>query len=420
MPDPTPDAGIDTIVAALNRQANDQRRSVSEYANLTPRQGSAGTPPRLLSDIGFQVSVQVSYLNAHPAHVLPPEDEEPRTIRQLVVCAYGLELDRARILSRRNRTVRTRRGSETGMAPHPENDAVLVSAGLDARTHSVEKKRVTQTNMTTRGSGPAYHYLIDRLGNISIGPALDYQTAAVPDRSPDGVFIGLEGALGITRANFTSGNVRTYFELPYTDIQIDVLVVLLAKLYTAFSEIPRPFNNLAGLGTLATLYTAGSVIPENQLLNFSNGAWRQRADRSFDYYRTDNEPLSALIASEGAYNLATDVFRTSEAPRAVAAREEARVAIGQIDTAGRQSLALGAYLSLAAPERSSDMQGQSRRELFVLRERAAHSQAAQTGEQSGGLGRGSRELRRVEPLVSNFEPHVYDYDRGVWGDGRLY
>jgi hypothetical protein len=420
MPDPSPAAGIDSIVAALSRRSNDQRRTVTQYANLEPRVGNTGTPPRLLSDIGFQETIQFSYLNAHPAHVIPPDDEEPRTIRQIVVCAYGLELDRRRFTSRQNRTIRTQRQAPHGVAPHPDDANVLVSAELDDFTNSAEKQAVTPQNMTTRGAGPAYHFLIDRLGNISVGPALDYKTTTIPARHDDAIFVGLEGALGILRADYLRGLVREYFELPYTDPQIDTLVVLLAKLYVAFPEIRRNFDNTATPGVLATVYTAGQTLAVDKLLNFSNGAWRNQTKSPFQYYRTDDEPMLVQIDTEGSYDLATEIFRTAEAPRALAARDEARVAIGQLDTAGQTAIAMGAYLRLAAPERSSDMQGQSRRELFVSRERMAHSEAAQTGVRAATTNRGAQTVTPIFPQVSNFEPHVYDYSRGVWGDGTPY
>lgn len=420
MPDNVPAAGVDAIVAALNRRASDQRRTITQYANLEGRVGNTGTPPRLMSDIGFKESSQFSYLNAHPAHVIPPDDDEPRTIRQIVICAYGLNLDR-RVFASRNRTIRSARGSnQAGVAPHPDNDSILIPAALDAATHSSQKQSVVVDNMTTRGSGPAYHYLVDRLGNVSVGPPLDYQTTTVPARHEDAIFVGVEGALGISRDNFRRSRSDQYFELPLTDDQVDSVVILLAKLYAAFPEVRNNFDNIATPGVLASLYTAAPTLPPERLLNFSNNAWRNQTLSPFQYYRTDNEPLLAQIDAEGAFNLATEVFRTAEAPRALAARDQARVAISQVDTMGRSSLVQGAYLSLAAPERSVDMQGQSRRELFVSRERAAHNAASQTGQEAGSVSRGSTSVTPVHPQITQFEPHVYDYTAGIWGDGKHY
>lgn len=421
MPDPSPAAGVDSIVAALSRRSNDQRRTVTQYANLEPRVGNTGTPPRLLSDIGFLTDSQFGYIQTHPSHIIPPDDDEPRTIRQIVICAYGLALDRRRIVSRRNRTIRTQGSAgQSGLAPHPDDASVLISADLDTWTVSAEKETAVVNNQTTRGPGPAYHFLINRIGSMVVGPALDYRTVAVPARNEDSIFVGMEGALGISLDNFRSGRTDQYFELPFTDEQVNTLVVLLAKLYTAFPEIRRNFDNIATPGVLASVYTAAPVLPAEKLLNFSNNAWRRQTISPFQYYRTDDEPLLAQIDAEGAFNLATEVFRTEEAPRALAARDAARVAIGLVDTMGESSLVQGGYLSLAAPERSVDMQGQSRRELFVSRERAAHSAAAQTGERAGNLSRGSRNVRPILPEISGFEPHVYDYVAGIWGDGKHY
>lgn len=422
MPDNVPAAGVDAIVAALGRRANDQRRTITQYANLEGRVGNTGTPPRLLSDIGFKETSQFGYVNAHPSHLIPPDDEEPRTIRQIVLCAYGLTFDRRRILSRRSRVRTASSGPDTpGLTRSLANTDILISAALDdLSNYSQEKNLAVVTNMTTRGAGPAYHCLIDRFGNVSVGPALDYQTTAVPARREDAIFVGLEGALGISFEDFNRGERQQYFELPYTDEQVDSVIILLAKLYTAFPEIRRNFDNVASPGVLASVYTAQPVLPPEKLLNFSNNRWRDQTLSPFQYYRTDDEPLLAQADAEGAYNLATDIFRTAEAPRAVATRDQARVAISTVDTMGASSLVQGAYLSLASPERSADMQGQARRELFTTRQRAAHNAAAQTGNRAGNLSRGNQNVRPISPEISNFEPHVYDYAGGLWGDGKLY
>lgn len=410
----------DVLSASLTALANDRRRTVTQYANIEPRPGEADAPRRLLSDIGFPEATQFSYVNAHPSHVIPPQDEEPRTIRQFVIKPYGLSLDLARF-NGRNRNIRTTRGANvTGVAAHPDDDTILISAELAEDTYSAQKNEVVIRNMTTRRSGPAYHFLIDRRGGLSVGPGLDYATSVNAARSEDGVFIGMEGALGLSRTNFAGRHASQSFELPYTAAQIEVLVILLAKLQTAFPEVRLQFQNDASPGVLTCVYEPAQGLTLDQQLNFTNERWQTSTVSPFEYSATDDAVIAASVSLEGAYDLATEVFRTAEAPRAIAARDAARVAIGQIDTAGRVSVAMGAYVYLASPERANSMEGQSRRELFVTRERASHQDANSAGQQSSTVTNGTQSVTPIHPTISNAEPHVYDYDSGIWGDGAVY
>jgi hypothetical protein len=338
-----------------------------------------------------------------------------------VIWPYGLSLDLTRFRGR-NRNIRTTRGpGNTGVAAHPDNDSVIISAELDVDTYSAEKNAVVFRNMTTRHSGPAYHFLLDRKGGLSVGPGLDYATSVVPTRSEDSVFIGIEGALGLLREDFVSRVASTYFELPYTAAQIEVLTILFAKLKTALPEIPLRTQNDAVAGVLALVYEPVEVLPLDKQLNFTNELWKSSTTSSpFEYEATDDSNIENNVEAEGSYDLAREVFRTAEAPRAVAARDAARVAIGQVDTTGRTAVALGAYISVASPERANAMEGQSRRELFFTRQRAAHQAADEAGQHASSTTADSQAISLIRPRVSNAEPHVYDYDRGVWGDGESY
>lgn len=410
----------DVLSASLAALANDRRRTITQYANIAPRPGENETPQRLLSDIGFPEATQFAYVNVHASHVIPPQDEEPRTIRQFVVKPYGLSLDLARF-DGSNRNIRTTRGAAvTGVAEHPDDATILISAELEQDTYSAQKNAAVFRNMTTRRSGPAYHFLIDRRGGLSVGPGLDYATSVNPARSDDGVFIGMEGALGLSRENFARRRSSQSFELPYTAAQIEVLVILLAKLRTAFPEVRLTFQNDATPGVLTCVYETARGLTREQQLNFSNERWQASSVSPFEYAATDDAVIDGSVSLEGAYDLATEVFRTSEAPRAVAARDAARVAIGQINTAGSVSVAMGAYVYLASPERANSMEGQSRRELFVTRQRASHQDANGAGVQSSMVVHGTQSVTPVRPAVSNTEPHVYDYDRGIWRDGAVY
>ena len=369
--------------------------------------------------MGFPEAIQFSYVNAHTSHVVPPQEEEPRTIRQFVIKPYGLSQDLARFRGT-NRNIRTTRGPNiTGVAPHPDDPDVLVSAELDDVTYSAQKNATVIRNMTTRQSGPAYHFLIDRKGGVSVGPGLDYVTTVNPARAEDGLFIGMEGALGISRASFAARDTDQSYELPYTAAQIEVLVILFAKLLTAFPEVPLAFHNDASPGVLTCVYETATGLPREKQLNFSNEAW-QTGNSPFEYVATDDAVLASSVSLEGAYDLATEVFRTAEAPRAIAARNAARVAIGQLDTMGRVSVAMGAYVSLASPERANEMSAQSRRELFFTRQRVAHQDADHAGQQASHVTTDSQSVTPITPVISGVEPHVYDYSTGVWGDGKVY
>lgn len=407
----------DALTLALSRRANDQRRQATQYTNLEARPGSSRVPRRLLSDIGFLTSASFGYINAHPAHVIPPEDAAPRPITQIALSPYGLSFDAA-CFSGANRNVRHSRGAgNSGAAVMAQDGRLVVSAELDADTYSEQKNYAVRYNMTTARRGPAFHALIDRRGGVAVGPGIDYQTLVARDRAPVAVFVGLEGALAQAREDFDAGRAD-YFELPYTSVQVTSLAILLAKLYTAFPDIPRSVVSDAEAGAPATIYLLPEDIPAARQLNFSDGRWAEQRTY-FSYGATDNDQLSAAVLGEGAFDLPTEVFRTAEAPPAVAARDVARVTLGRVDTMGALSIALGAYTSLAVPERSASMQGQGRRELFVTRERASHLQADQTGERAGATAAGIKAVTVVVPEVRNDEPHVYDYTNGHWGDGGV-
>lgn len=412
----------EVLSRALTRLANDRRRRTTQYANLAPRPGASAVAQRLLSDIGFLEGTQFSYINANAAHVTPPDDDSPRDIRQLVLCAYGLGLDASRFTAR-NATIRTARGPGTpGLAPFVDLPSVIVSAELDGETYSAQKNNLVRRNMTQRRSGPAYHFLIDRRGGITVGPALDYQTSVAPARGEHGVFIGLEGALGLARTELDAGRTASAFELPYTSLQMLTLSVLLAKLFTAYPSIPRSISDPADVDSPALLYEASSLPDGVSRRNFSNGAWIQQPSygADFDYGLSDNDALNAAVTQEGSFDLATEIFRPLQAPQALAARDEVRTAIGTVDTAGAQSLFLGAYTSIASPERANDMETQTRRQIFVERLRVTHTEADDAGTQSAETSEGGATLTPVIPTVVNADPHTYNYTSGLWGDGEIY
>lgn len=410
----------EVLSGALTRLANDRRRRITQYANAAPRPGSSASPQRLLSDVGFLESVQFSYINANAAHVTPPDDDAPRDIRQFALVAYGLQLDAQRF-SAPNAVIRTARGSGvSGLAAFSGLSSVLVSAELSELTYSAQKNDLVRRYMTQRRNGPAYHFLVDRMGGVTVGPALDYRTSVIPARSEHGVFIGLEGALGITREDFEAGRTSAFFELPYTSLQMLTLTILLAKLFTAYPSVPRTVSAPSDNTTPALLYYAATPAGPLTPRNFSNGAWRDVEANGFDYSASDNAALQQALSQEGAFDLATEIFRPLQAPTAIAARDVARTAIGTVDTAGAQALMLGAYTSIAAPERANDMEAQTRRQMFVQRIRTTHSDADEAGSHAAATTEGGNTLSPTQAAVTNTDPHTYNYATGVWGDGEVY
>jgi len=406
----------EVLRAALTRLANDRRRTITHYANVAPRPGNNSVPTRLLSDVGFLSGTQFTYVNAHLAHVTPPEDQDiARTVTQLVIVPYGTGLDATRLNSTRavDRLVRTRRGVEqTGVAPLVDTPEVLVSAELDEGTVSKQKTRQVLQGMTQRRPGPAYHVLVDRAGNVTIGPSLDVRTNVVQARMETAVFIGVEGALGVLRSAHEGHTPNALFELPLTPVQLVSLSIVLAKLAPVYPTIPQKIDNTA------YVYVAPAESPR---LNFSNGAWKGLNNGSpFDYGVTDDEELFALVAEQGTFDFATDIYRPPTSPRPVAARAEVQATIGTTDTAGAQSLYLGAYVDLAAPERAFDIEAQTRRQLFVQRIRVAHTEADDAGSTASDVETGTGSVTPIKPTVINAGPHVYNYKTGRWGDGGTY
>jgi len=408
MPDPTP---FETASAALTRLANARRTRVTEYANLAVRPGDSVAPRRLISDVGFLADSAFGYVNAHNAHITAPEDDAPRPISHIALVPYGVKTDRDRLRSRRtsDRLVSTRRGDRTapGVCTLPSNPTYVTPAYIDADTYTVGKTDRAVRNMATRLPGPALHALIDRQGGVVIGPAIDFRTMAVPELEATAVFIGLEGALAMPIGEFRARSGQDIFELPYTGVQLIALATLVNKLLTALPGVPRVFSRSnPGINVFGPS-------------NFSSGRWRDSSISPFQYDATDDAPFLALVNAQGSYDLATEIFRPLDAPRAVTGRREVQTAIGRVDTAGARSLIMGAYVDIAAPERSLDMIAQTREQIFAHRRMVSHQDADEAGSSSGHATAGEV-LNRVQPETQNVGPHVYNYATGRWGDDGVY
>lgn len=407
MPDPTP---FETASAALSRLANARRTRITEYANLAARPGESVNPRRLVSDVGFFAGTQFGYITAHNAHLTAPEDDAPRAISRIVFAPYGVNRDRARLTSRRtsDRLVGTRRGDATvpGVCPIPSQPLYVAPAYIDANTYAQSKTDRAVRDMASRLPGPAYHALIDRQGGVTIGPAIDFRTAVNPEVEESAIFIGLEGALAMPLSEFRARSGARIFELPYTGAQLASLATLVNKLLTALPGVPRVFSaDNPGLNAYSHS-------------NFSSGRWRTETDSPFEYGPTDDAEFLDLIIEQGVYDLATEVFRPIDAPRAVVGRREMQTAIGRVDTAGERSLLLGAYVDIAAPERTLDMLSLTREQIFAHRRQVTHTEADEAGTSAGHAAAGEV-LSRTFSNATNIEPHVYNYATGRWGDGGV-
>lgn len=396
-------AASDAVRDALTRLANDRRRTAAHYANVSARPGSSTVPARLLSDVGFLTALQFSYVNAHPSHVVPGDPDTPRALARVVCTPYGLAQDLAVLTSgqARDRVVRSGPG-RGGVWAYAQD--VLVSGSVGQDTVQPAKTARAVRSMTQAGNGVAYHTLIDRAGNITIGPNFDASVTAVTN-AQDAIVVGLEGCAGVRRADHAARAPNAVFELPYTPAQLTTLAVLIAKVRAVAPSVP------------ATRAGLPYVITELPALNFSDGGW---SGAVFDYTATDITQELALVTQQGAFDPAADVYRPRGPVRPVAAREAVRTAIGTVDTLGETSVLLGGYVSVAAPERSYEMQSLGRREMFVQRERASHTDADDAGGEASHQEQAATALATPAPTVTGHEPHTFDYTTGLWGDGRAY
>jgi hypothetical protein len=408
----------DTLSEALARLANDQRRTAPQYANIQARPGNANTPRRLISDVGFLQARQFAYVAAHQANYLYNNTESPREIRQVVLVPYGLSDDYARITSTRpqDRLVHAVTGSPSGgMSVAPFGSGILMSGGLNNLTYSGPKTANVIRRMTTT-AGPAYHFVVNRRGDISVGPGVDARTTAIPDFADLAVFIAVESALVISRQDHEDRRFDRIVELPLTGDQLITLAVLVNKLLVVLgSQFPRQFSEtLTNSGTGFTYRTAEPVTGVT-LRNF-----QAVPAPGFDYTLSSAPGFFNLVARQGSFDLATQVWRPLAGPTPVVGREEVRGALSTIDTAGAESVYLGAYATLAAGERSNEMQAVPRTQLFAQRQRVSYRDGRTAAEQSSNVAETGNVAVLPSEVPANYEPHTYDFVTGLWGDRKPY
>ena len=409
----------DRLQAALSRYSADQRRAVAYYGNVRENPGGAGVPRRLISDYGFPSESLFTFVVPSAAHVdRSRENRDP--IRMVILHPYGLTEDRARLVSARavdRRFSDAWRPDEPGVRTLVSTPDVIVPAYLDDSTASTSKTSRLVSRLVNQGQGPAYHFVIARSGNVLVCAALDDEVYATRDLSDVTIDIALEGAVGVRRTDWEARNFNgKLFELPFTEIQLFSLRVLLAKINIAIPHIPRVVH-VAGSPPATTLgvYYA---FPEGRVTraNFSGGAWRTTSP--LDYSQADVPIFSTRLTNTGPYDLGTQVFQPYAPTPPVASRADAQGAVEEIATMGELSPALAAYTSLAGAERAADMAAASRSRLFVSRIHVAHRDADDTS--SHGTTVESASNAQTPIPATNFAPHTYDFGTGFWGDGEAY
>jgi len=410
----------DTVSTALARLANDHRRASTNYLNISSRPGTRA-PRRLMSDVGFLAECQFSYGNPHRTNFSYSDTEGPRELKQVVIAGYGLLSDYNRLTSadRSARLVRDVGASgHGGVSPYPANTELLMSGVLDNDTYASQKTRSVLHGMSTT-AGPAPHFIINRKGGVVVGPGVDAETTYIAAYSNYGVFIALESALVISREDHHNQRYDRIMEQPLTPLQLTSLGVLVNKLLVALGDsFPREFVD--GLDADASGFTyvwsRADLMPQLHPWNFQNPQPASVIPNSnLDYASTSPATFFEIATSQGAFDLGTQIWRPLAAPTPVAGREDVRQALDAVDTAGEESAQIGNYVTLAAGERSNEMQAVTRSQMFVVRHRVAVGDAAGAAENAATAAAAVDSAGLPTEIPTGFEPHTYNFHTGQWG-----
>lgn len=403
-----------TMQQVLTRFSNDRRRAAVTYANARENEGSSGVPRRLLSDQGFAANRQFAYVVPHPSHITR-SNEQRTTIRLITLHPYGLTADRQILTSTQaaTRRIANRRGPGV-RGVYPLTNTVLVPANHDADSVTVGKTTTLLTRVTQPGAGPAFHVILPRTGDVVVCASLDDEVLAVPTLASVSINVALEGGLGIRREDWDSRNFSQLVELPYTADQLYALEVLIAKIRNAVLGIPLSFlNGMPTSGMSGIAYVFPADVQGAQQYNFTNGAWQGQSPLFHE--NSDIPAVTAAIQAIPPFDTATQVFRPPQAPAPVATRTVVQPEISNVDTVGQSSPLLAAYATLAAAERSTDMQTAPRVRFFTDRINTAHRDADHAADQ--GTTAQAAATTRTPPAAVNADPHVFNFTTGFWGDG---
>jgi hypothetical protein len=403
------------MARSLTRAASDTRRTIAQLGNAQGVPGSQTRPRRLLSDDVLPVDIDFAYLSPDATNVVP--SSEDRAVTSINVVPFGVETDVALITSpdAEDRRVRTALGAGLdGLAPHPDDDSILVPAAVTSDfLHSGDKLSRVVERMTTQ-QGPAFHVVVDREGSVRVCMSLDDHGAAQPD-SEVTVDVAVEAIVGIRRIDYQNrafNRPDSFIELPLSPRQVTSLSVVVAKIFAAYPGVPRAVVEVGADG-VRYRWSDRAARGEAQPYNFTTPeVWQDQLHSPFTYENSDAAGFLARVNQElSGLDLATQVFRPPGAAAATGAREVARTAISQADTAGAASVQLGHYSGLAGTDRASAMQASARQRFFVDRitltrrdvdtqtRAAADVVAAQPAPQAAAI---------------DVSPHVYDFATGRW------
>ena len=404
------------VSQVLANLGNDRRRLTGTYINSTARRGEGGAVRRVLSDVGFLQAVQVTYVNASRNHVHFDDTSERRSISQIVLVAYGLQEDYKRLASQRPEDRLLRHSAsplQSGVEVSPYGSHFVMSGSLGADTASAAKTQRVVRAMTTN-QGPAPHFIVTRKGDVIIGPSIDGETTVLPALRETAIFVAVESALLMPKEDHAEKRYSRIFEAPMPLIQSVTLATLVNKLRVAVGATTPAVFATPGLS-----YAWGDTLPSVQRMLFDSEAPAPVVPGvELDYSQTIQRAFFALVEAQGSYDLATQVWLPAGAPPVRSGREEARTAIGQVDTAGAESAYLGAYATIAAEARADDMQAQVRSQMFVSRHRVVHNDADDASASSAHVAEvGASSLLPTE-VPTNVGPHTYDFTTGLWGDNK--
>lgn len=399
----------------LSNLGADRRRSTNTYVNATARRGD-GTPRRVLSDVGFLQSTQVTFVNTSRMHVTFNDTEERRAIENLVLVGYGLSDDYKRLVSSRPEDRLVRHNASVlrgGVEHHPDDSGLVMNGDLDAQTSDVTKTQKVVRAMTT-DAGPAPHFIVTRKGDLIIGPSIDGETTVVSELRAKAVFIAIESMLVMGKADHAARRFDRIFEAPLTGRQAVTLATLVNKLRVALgTTVPRTF------GSPGLSYRRSIAMADVQETLFQTTKPNLALPGvTLDFSFTTQNSFFELVDAQGSYDLATQVWQNPNTPPIRTGRQEARTAIGQVDTAAAESAYMGAYATIAGEERSDDMQRQVRSQMFVSRHRAGHTESTEILTNAGHVAEVGGAALLPEEVPANAGPHTYDFTTGLWGDNK--
>ncbi len=403
----------DALSQVLGRMSNDYRQTVAFYGNIQGRPGIRRTPRRLLNDTGFLETTDFTYLVPSPSHVEVGSD--PRANTSIVLHPYGLREDVQRLISdepadRRVRSSDHMGHNQPGVVAYPGAPSWIISADQSLSTVGLNRTINLVRRVTNAHQGPAYHFIVNRAGDIIVTAALDDIVRAFRS-SETSIDVAVETAIAIPRQEWADKQYDNMVELPLTVLQLTTLSILCAKLLTAYPAITRDETGL--------IYAWPTDYPQTHVSNFQTDP--PAASIPFDYSQANREAFFLQVTTQGLFDLSTEIYRpVATAPTPIATRTEARTSISTADTAGALSVRLGNYAGVAAAERSTEMQSSVRRRFFVQRINTTNHDADGASAAAAHVSASVTTMGHQPAAVQNYEPMAYNYATGLWGDDQSY